>query len=71
MKSQFQEGALWRGEMENKLLPILEKYEVVLVEYTQGLLGSWLDSNSQRRAGPGSWVLRAKRLGWPQRAQRD
>jgi hypothetical protein len=38
MKSAFYDGPLWKNELENLLLPILEKYEVVLVEDSQGLL---------------------------------
>jgi hypothetical protein len=41
MKSKFYDGELWKNELENLLLPMLEKYEVVLVEDTQGLLGEW------------------------------
>ena len=32
MKAAFYEGALWKNELESLLLPILEKYEAVLVE---------------------------------------
>jgi hypothetical protein len=32
MKAKFYEGALWKTELENVLMPMLEKYEVVLVE---------------------------------------
>ncbi len=32
MKAQFYEGELWKHEPEKILLPILDKYEVVLVE---------------------------------------
>ncbi len=32
MKAQFYEGELWKQELEKILLPILDKYEVVLVE---------------------------------------
>ena len=32
MKAQFYEGELWKNELEKILLPILDKYEVVLVE---------------------------------------
>ena len=38
MKSRFYDGPLWKGELENVLMPMLEKYEVVVVEDTQGLL---------------------------------
>jgi hypothetical protein len=32
MKAKFYEGELWKRELENTLLPMLDKYEVVLVE---------------------------------------
>ena len=32
MKAKFYEGELWKRELENVLLPMLDKYEVVLVE---------------------------------------
>ena len=32
MKAEFYEGELFKRELENVLLPMLEKYEVVLVE---------------------------------------
>lgn len=32
MKAKFYEGELWKRELENILLPMLDKYEVVLVE---------------------------------------
>ena len=32
MKAQFYEGALWKSELENVLMPMIEKYDVVLVE---------------------------------------
>ena len=41
MKSQFYDGELWKGELESLLMPMLEKYEVVLVEDSQGLLGDF------------------------------
>jgi hypothetical protein len=40
MKDQFYEGALWKGELEQTLLPMLEKYDVVLVEAEENL-GGW------------------------------
>jgi len=30
--AKFYEGELWKSELESVLLPMLEKYEVVLVE---------------------------------------
>src|SRR5712691_8338633 len=38
MKSRFYDGALWKGELESVLMPMLEKYDVVLVEDPQDLL---------------------------------
>jgi hypothetical protein len=32
MKAKFYEGELWKRELENVLLPMLDKYEVVVVE---------------------------------------
>lgn len=34
MKAKFYEGELWKRELEGVLLPMLEKYDVVLVEDT-------------------------------------
>lgn len=36
MKAKFYEGELWKSELENILMPMLEKYEVVLVEDPEG-----------------------------------
>jgi hypothetical protein len=38
MKAKFNKSALWKEELENVLLPRLEKYEVVLVEDSQHLV---------------------------------
>jgi hypothetical protein len=40
MKERFYEGSLWKQELEHKLMPMIEKYEVVLVEAPGGL-GEW------------------------------
>jgi hypothetical protein len=40
MKAQFYEGALWKQELEHVLLPLIEKYEVVVVDAPGGL-GDW------------------------------
>lgn len=40
MKAKFYEGELWKRELEQKLLPMLEKYEVVVVEADEDL-GGW------------------------------
>jgi len=36
MKAKFYEGALWKGELEGILLPMLDKYDVVLVDDPEG-----------------------------------
>lgn len=38
MKAQFYEGKLWKDELENVLMPMLEKYDVVLVDDPGGLI---------------------------------
>ncbi len=38
MKARFYEGDLWKGELENVLMPMIEKYDVVVVEDTGGLI---------------------------------
>jgi heme-degrading monooxygenase HmoA len=38
MKAKFYEGELWKRELENILMPMLEKYEVVVVEDADGLV---------------------------------
>ncbi len=36
MKAKFYEGELWKRELENLLMPMIEKYEVVLVDDPEG-----------------------------------
>jgi hypothetical protein len=36
MKAQFYEGELWKRELEEILMPMLEKYDVVLVDDPEG-----------------------------------
>jgi heme-degrading monooxygenase HmoA len=36
MRAKFYEGALWRDELENLLMPMIEKYDVVLVDDPEG-----------------------------------
>ena len=36
MKAKFYEGELWKSELEALLMPMLDKYEVVLVEDPDG-----------------------------------
>jgi heme-degrading monooxygenase HmoA len=38
LKAEFYEGALWKNKLENVLMPMIEKYEVVLVEDPDGLI---------------------------------
>jgi hypothetical protein len=38
LKAKFYEGELWKQELEKVLMPMLEKYEVVLVEDREGLI---------------------------------
>jgi hypothetical protein len=38
MKAKFYEGEPWKRELESLLMPMLERYEVVLVEDLDGLV---------------------------------
>lgn len=38
LKAKFYEGELWKRELENVLMPMIEKYEVVLVDDPNGLI---------------------------------
>jgi hypothetical protein len=38
MKAKFYESALWKQELEGVLMPMLEKYDVVLVDDPAGLI---------------------------------
>jgi NIPSNAP len=38
MKAKFYEGELWKGELEAVLMPMLDKYDVVLVEDADSLI---------------------------------
>jgi dethiobiotin synthetase len=40
LRDRFYEGKLWKEELEQKLMPMIEKYDVVVVEAKDGL-GSW------------------------------
>ena len=37
MRDEFYEGKLWKEQLEEKLMPILEKYDVVIVDAPNGL----------------------------------
>jgi len=38
MKAKFYEGELWKQELEQVLMPMLEKYEVIVVEDSAGMV---------------------------------
>jgi hypothetical protein len=38
MKAKFYEGELWKSELENVLMPMIEKYDVVLVDDPDALV---------------------------------
>jgi hypothetical protein len=38
MKAGFYEGELWKGELENVLMPMIEKYDVVVVDDPEDLV---------------------------------
>jgi hypothetical protein len=38
MKARFYEGVLWKNELECVLMPMLEKWDVVLVDDPEGLV---------------------------------
>jgi len=40
MRDEFYEGKLWKEQLEQKLMPILEEYDVVIVDAPSGL-GEW------------------------------
>jgi len=38
MKAKFYDGDLWKRELEHQLMPMLDKYEVALVDDPQQLI---------------------------------
>ena len=38
MKARFYEGDLWKKELEHVLMPMIEKYDVVVVDDPRGLI---------------------------------
>lgn len=38
LKAQFYEGALWKNELESVLMPMIERYDVVVVDDRDGLV---------------------------------
>ena len=43
MKARFYEGKLWKEELENLLMPMIQKYDVVIVEDPEYLV-TWAES---------------------------
>src|SRR5215472_14972036 len=58
MKAKFYEGELWKRELENVLMPMLEKWEAVVVEDTDDVI-AWKsgDDRHQQAKGKTSAVL--------------
>jgi hypothetical protein len=48
MKNEFYEGKLFKEELEHLLLPMLERYEVMLLEDAEGLWSSSMTVNPAR-----------------------
>ena len=44
MKTAFYEGDLWKRELEQIAMPLLESYDVILTETRPGVV--WFDSSS-------------------------
>jgi heme-degrading monooxygenase HmoA len=38
MKAKFYEGELWKNQLEQLLMPMIERYDVVLVDDVEGLI---------------------------------
>ena len=38
LKAKFYEGELWKSELEHVLMPMVDRYEVLLVEDSEGLV---------------------------------
>ncbi len=38
MKAKFYEGELWKNELEKVVMPMIEKYDVVLVDDPEGMI---------------------------------
>ena len=50
MKAQFYEGELWKQELEKVVMPMLENFEVTLVDDPEGLI-RWHDLRADVGAG--------------------
>jgi|SRR5215207_9051254 len=49
MKEKFYEGELWKQELEQVVMPMLEKYEVTLVDDPGGLI-QWREGNESEQS---------------------
>ena len=38
LRAQFYESAVWKGELERILMPMLEKYDVVVIDDADGII---------------------------------
>ena len=38
MKTQFYDGPLWKNELESVLMPMIDRYDVVLIEDTNDII---------------------------------
>ena len=47
MKARFYEGELWKSELEQVLMPMIERYDVVLVDDPEGLV-RWIRNDAER-----------------------
>ena len=62
MKARFYEGELWKRELENILMPMIEKYEVVVVEVPEEQVHwSWAHDMHEERVRPGGVDIAALR----------
>ncbi len=46
MKALFYEGEPWKSELEQRLMPLLDRWEATLVDDTPGLTRRWLEQGS-------------------------
>jgi quinol monooxygenase YgiN len=53
MKAKFYEGELWKRELENVLMPMLEKWEAVVVEDTNNVV-AWERAEDRRQRAKGN-----------------
>ena len=58
MKAKFYEGELWKRELEHVLMPMIEKYDVVLVDDPEGLVRGRLATRAA------ATVVQTTSMGW-------